>query len=218
MEGLGNMSGWSWIFIMEGSITCLIGFFGYLFLVGFPDKTQPSRHFLSQEELAWVTSRVNTDRGDVAISSLNLRKFLRGGVDPKVWAFAVIFFNNAMVNFALANFLPIILRRNMGFSIVKSQILVAPPYIFAAMVMHTVGWLGDKYRVRGPFLAGMMLLSITGTSLMGFHRQSGFRYFGVFLTAAGTTSAVPVTMAYQANNIRGQWKRAFSSPRMRRST
>ncbi|KAF3356385.1 hypothetical protein VdG1_03896 [Verticillium dahliae VDG1] len=162
-------------------------------------------------ELAWVKSRVNADRGDVAISKLTLRKLMRGGLDPKVWAFALIFFNNAVVNFALANFLPIILRKNMGFSVAKSQALVAPPYVFAAIVMHTVGWLGDRYRVRGPFLVAMMLLSITGTSLMGFHQRTGFRYAGVFLTAAGTTSAVPVTMAYQANNIRGQWKRAFSS-------
>ncbi|KAM0275091.1 hypothetical protein ACHAQH_007570 [Verticillium albo-atrum] len=211
MDGLGNVRGWSWIFIMEGIITCLIGFVGFFLLVGFPDTTEPSRHFLSSHELAWATLRVNADRGDVAISRLNWRKFMRGGIDLKVWAFALIFFNNAVVNFALANFLPIILRLNMGFSVAKSQALVAPPYVFAAVVMHVVGFLGDKYRMRGPFLVAMMLLSITGTSLMGFHETSGFRYFGVFLTAAGTTSAVPVTMAYQANNIRGQWKRAFSS-------
>ncbi|KAG7128601.1 MFS-type transporter cnsO like protein [Verticillium longisporum] len=211
MDGLGNLRGWSWIFMIDGSITCLIGLAGLFLLAEFPDTTKPSRYFLSSRELAWVKSRVNADRGDVAISKLTLRKLMRGGLDPKVWAFALIFFNNAVVNFALANFLPIILRKNMGFSVTKSQALVAPPYVFAAIVMHTVGWLGDRYRVRGPFLVAMMLLSITGTSLMGFHQRTGFRYFGVFLTAAGTTSAVPVTMAYQANNIRGQWKRAFSS-------
>ncbi|EEY23075.1 high-affinity nicotinic acid transporter [Verticillium alfalfae VaMs.102] len=211
MDGLGNLRGWSWIFMIDGIITCLIGLAGLFLLAEFPDTTKPSRHFLSSRELAWVRSRVNADRGDVAISKLTLRKLMRGGLDPKVWAFALIFFNNAVVNFALANFLPIILRKNMGFSVAKSQALVAPPYVFAAIVMHTVGWLGDRYRVRGPFLVAMMLLSITGTSLMGFHQRTGFRYSGVFLTAAGTTSAVPVTMAYQANNIRGQWKRAFSS-------
>ncbi|KAH6702740.1 hypothetical protein VD0002_g4639 [Verticillium dahliae] len=211
MDGLGNLRGWSWIFMIDGITTCLLGLAGLFLLVEFPDTTKPSRYFLSSRELAWVKSRVDADRGDVAISKLTLTKLMRGGLDPKVWAFALIFFNNAVVNFALANFLPIILRKNMGFSVAKSQALVAPPYVFAAIVMHTVGWLGDRYRVRGPFLVAMMLLSITGTSLMGFHQRTGFRYAGVFLTAAGTTSAVPVTMAYQANNIRGQWKRAFSS-------
>jgi hypothetical protein len=34
---------------------------------------------------------------------------------------------------------------------------------------------------------------------------------GVFLTTAGANSNVPAVMSYQANNIRGQWKRAFCS-------
>jgi MFS family permease len=33
----------------------------------------------------------------------------------------------------------------------------------------------------------------------------------VFLTTAGANSNVPAVMSYQANNIRGQWKRAFCS-------
>ena len=37
------------------------------------------------------------------------------------------------------------------------------------------------------------------------------KYFGVFLTTAGANSNVPATMSYQANNIRGQWKRALCS-------
>jgi len=36
-------------------------------------------------------------------------------------------------------------------------------------------------------------------------------YFGVFLTTAGVNPNIPAAMAYQANNIRGQWKRAFAS-------
>ena len=37
------------------------------------------------------------------------------------------------------------------------------------------------------------------------------RYFGVFLVTAGANANVPSAMTYQANNIRGQWKRAFCS-------
>jgi hypothetical protein len=46
---------------------------------------------------------------------------------------------------------------------------------------------------------------------MGFHKNANVRYFGVFLTTAGANSNIPATMSYQANNIRGQWKRAFCS-------
>jgi MFS family permease len=122
-----------------------------------------------------------------------------------------IFFNTTTVSYALAYFLPIILRVNMGFSVGASQCLVAPPYAFAAIVMYATGWLGDKKKIRGPIIIFNMILCLVGLPIMGFHKNSAVRYFGVFLTTAGANSNVPATMSYQANNIRGQWKRAFCS-------
>lgn len=115
------------------------------------------------------------------------------------------------MSYALAYFLPIILTENMGFSVGAAQCLVAPPYAFAAIVMFTTGYIGDKYKMRGPIIAFNMLLCLIGLPIMGFHSNAAVRYFGVFLTTAGANSNVPATMAYQANNIRGQWKRAFCS-------
>ncbi|KAK7451530.1 major facilitator superfamily transporter [Colletotrichum acutatum] len=211
LDGTANLRGWSWIFIIEGVITCAIGIVGYLLLVGFPDAQKSAWNFLSQEETAWVISRVQADRGDAELPPFSIKKFLRGGADIKVWALSIIYFNNALVIFSLSFFLPIILKDNMGFDTGKAQILTAPPYVFAAIITYTTGWLGDRYMLRGPIIVGDMVLSIVGTCLMGFHSDVAVRYLGVFLITAGSVSAVPATMAYQANNIRGQWKRAFCS-------
>ncbi|GJC84389.1 putative transporter C1039.04 [Colletotrichum liriopes] len=178
---------------MEGIITCMIGIVGYFLLVGFPDAQKRTWKFLSEEETSWVISRVQADRGDAELPAFSVKKFLRGGADVKVWALAVIYFNNALVNFW------------------QAQILTAPPYIFAAIIMYSTGWLGDRYMLRGPIIIGDMIMSIVGICLMGFHNDVAVRYVGVFLVTAGAVSAAPATMAYQANNIRGQWKRAFCS-------
>ncbi|GKT41471.1 putative transporter [Colletotrichum spaethianum] len=185
---------------MEGIITCTIGIVGYFLLVGFPDAQKRTWRFLSEKETAWVISRVQADRGDAELPAFSIKKFLRGGADVKVWALALIYFNNALVNFY-----------NMGFTTGQAQILTAPPYVFAAIIMYITGWLGDRYMLRGPIIIGDMVLSITGICLMGFHNDVAVRYVGVFLVTAGAVSATPATMAYQANNIRGQWKRAFCS-------
>ncbi|KAK2051026.1 MFS general substrate transporter [Colletotrichum caudatum] len=211
LNGAANLKGWSWIFIIEGVITCIIGIVGYFLLVGFPDAQKPTWKFLSDKETAWVISRVQNDRGDAKLPAFSIKKFLRGCSDVKVWALAVIYFNNALVNFSLSFFLPIILKDNMRFSTGKAQILTAPPYIFAAIIMYSTGWLGDRYMLRGPIIIADMVLSIVGICLMGFHEDVAVRYVGVFLVTAGAVSATPATMAYQANNIRGQWKRAFCS-------
>lgn len=99
----------------------------------------------------------------------------------------------------------------MKFSVGASQCLVAPPYALAAIVMYTTGWAGDKYRIRGPIIIFNMVLCLIGLPIMGFHKKAAVQYFGVFLTTAGANSNIPAAMSYQANNIRGQWKRAFCS-------
>jgi hypothetical protein len=47
--------------------------------------------------------------------------------------------------------------------------------------------------------------------MQGWHSNANVRFFGIFLICAGCNGGIPTVMAYQANNIRGQWKRAFAS-------
>lgn len=42
-------------------------------------------------------------------------------------------------------------------------------------------------------------------------KNVGVRYFGVFLATAACNANVPCVLTWQANNIRGQWKRALCS-------
>jgi predicted MFS family arabinose efflux permease len=176
-------------------------------------RLQPPALIPSTSTNSWlrICARVDADRGDAKPQPFSLAKYLRAGADIKVWAYAMIFFNTTTVTYALAYFLPIILTQNMGFSVGASQCLVAPPYAFAGIVMYVTGWAGDKYRLRGPVIVFNALLCIIGLPIMGFHTSAAVRYFGVFLVTAGANANVPAAMSYQANNIRGQWKRAFCS-------
>ncbi|KAG8405161.1 hypothetical protein J3458_021841 [Metarhizium acridum] len=211
LNGREGLTGWRWIFIIEGALTCGLAIGSYWLLVDFPDATRKTWSFLNLRERQWVVSRVQRDRGDAKVTSFDLRKFLRGGTDWKIWAYAMIFFNTTAMSYALAYTLPVLLVSNLGFSVGAAQCLVAPPYAFAAIVMFTTGWLGDKYRIRGPIIIGNMSLCLIGLPIMGWHSKAAVRYFGVFLVTAGANSNVPATMSFQANNLRGQWKRAFCS-------
>ena len=99
----------------------------------------------------------------------------------------------------------------MGYGVAASQCLVAPPYVLAGLLMWATSWAGDKYRLRGPILVLNSVITLIGLPIMGFASSAGVRYFGVFITTAGTNANIPASMAYQANNIRGQWTHAFAS-------
>ncbi|KAJ5152735.1 uncharacterized protein N7482_009213 [Penicillium canariense] len=211
LNGTHGLTGWRWIFILEGVITGFIGILCYFFLVDFPDRAAKSWKFLNQRECDFIVRRINNDRNDGHPEAFNLKKFLRPGLDPKIWAFAMIFFCLTTVTYAIAYFLPIILMSGMGFSVGQSQCLVAPPYVLAGIVMYSTAWVGDRYHVRAPILVFNALLCIIGLPMMGFAKGDATRYAGVFFTVAGANSNIPACMAYQANNVRGQWTRAFSS-------
>ena len=117
-----------WIFIIEGILTVLVGIMGYCLLVPFPDaEPEKAWKFLNKREVAFIIARVNADRADVIVEPFNLVKFLRPGLDLKVWGFAMCFCCLTTVSYALAYFLPQILQGGMGFSVGAAQCLVAPP-------------------------------------------------------------------------------------------
>jgi MFS family permease len=211
LNGREGITGWRWIFIIEGVLTCALGIAGYWLLVDFPDSTRVSWSFLGARERAWVVDKIRRDRGDSETPPFNLGKFLRAGLDWKIWAYALIFLCSTTITYALAYTLPVLLVINMGFEVGPAQCLVAPPYAFAGIVMFCTAWVGDKYHLRGPIIIFNMMLCVIGLPILGWAESSAVRYFGVFLVTAGANSNIPAAMAFQANNIRGQWKRAFCS-------
>lgn len=211
LGGHANLSGWRWIFIIEGLITILAAVVGFWMLVDFPDSNRKTWNFLSTRERKWIVHRIQQDRGDTVVPPFNLKKFLSAGADWKIWAYGVILGNTTAIGFALAYTLPVILNENLGFSVAAAQCLVAPPYVFAGILMSITGWCGDKYQIRGPIILINMAIALVGLPIMGWHSNPAVRYFGVFLVTGGTNSNMPAAMAFQANNVRGQWKRAFCS-------
>lgn len=116
-----------------------------------------------------------------------------------------------MVSYSISFFLPIILTAELHFSIEASELLTTPPYVFAGIFMLIQGWLGDKYRMRAPFIIWNSIQAIIGLAILGWVTVPGVQYFGVFLVTSGSNANIPAVLTYQANNIRGQLKRTFCS-------
>jgi MFS family permease len=211
MSGLAGLKGWRWIFIMEGVITCLLGIAGYFLLVDFPDQAKGSWKFLNDKEVDFVVARIENDRADTQAPEFNLRAYIKNAADLKVWGFASLFGLCTITSYAIAYFLPIILMTGMGFDVAAAQCLVAPPYAAAGIWMFVQAIFADKLRNRASSVIINALCCLIGLPILGFSTNNGARYFGVFLATMGANANIPAILTYQANNIRGQWKRALCS-------
>lgn len=110
MHGIRGMSGWRWIFIIQGLLTVAIGVLGWIIIVDFPDKAR----FLSDEQRHIIVTRIERDRGDSIADKLTKAKFFKYMCDIKLWLFAYMFGITALGGYGLAFFLPAILQQ-MGF-------------------------------------------------------------------------------------------------------
>ncbi|KAL2137323.1 hypothetical protein VTI74DRAFT_5054 [Chaetomium olivicolor] len=211
LDGRGGLEGWRWMFVVQGLCTCVIGIVTYWWMVDFPENSHKSFRFLSPDEASIVSKRIQTDRGDLVAQDFALKKVLVHAKDPKVWAFASLFFMQNIVSTALAYFVPIILENGLGYSSNAAIILSAPPYYYAVLPVLVSSWYADRFRIRAPIITFNALCLITGFAVLGFATNSGARYFGVFLATGAYVGNWAALTAYQANNVVGQWKRVFTA-------
>ncbi|CAP60904.1 uncharacterized protein PODANS_0_870, partial [Podospora anserina S mat+] len=62
MRGVGGLSGWQWIFILEGILTVIIAIAAYFVMQDYPSTAK----FLTEEERAEVSARLKRDRSSLA--------------------------------------------------------------------------------------------------------------------------------------------------------
>jgi hypothetical protein len=204
--------GWRWIYIVEGVITILAGVASRFIIVDFPDS--PRNKFLTPEEKAHVLATLAADRGPEEREKVTFKKVLKTAADWKPWAFALMYSAGAVGVYAFLFFLPIILRGGLNYSLQMSFILSTPPSLFSVVYVMGISWFADKVRMRGPFVVLQGVLGVVGLCMTGFLESPTPRYIGTFLGVAAANGFVVTNLAWQANNIVGDAKRAISTALM----
>lgn len=72
------------------------------------------------------------------------------------------------LNVALSSisvFLPSIIK-TLGYTNAKAQLMTVPPYATAGVVMLIVAKVSDRMKMRGPFVAGVLVLSAIGYTIL----------------------------------------------------
>jgi cyanate permease len=221
----GDSDRWRWIYIIEGALTgkrsCFLKLLlrltvqvvaaigAWFIIVDFPDS--PRNTFLTPEEKAFVLARLAADRGPEARENVTIKMVLKTAADWKPWAFSLMYMAGAVGVYAFLFFLPIILRGGLGYSLKMSFILSTPPALFSVVEAMAISWLADRVRLRGPFVVFQGVIGVVGLCMTGFLTHPTPRYLGTFLGVAGANGLVVTTLAWQANSIVGDGRRAVAT-------
>ncbi|KAK0716085.1 major facilitator superfamily domain-containing protein [Lasiosphaeris hirsuta] len=201
MRGLGGLSGWQWIFILEGILTFVVAIIAYFVMNDYPATAK----FLSEPERVEVTARLKRDRSSLA-DEFSRKYFWDAIKDWKIWVHMLITIGVYTGLYSYALFLPTIVR-DLGYTNNTAQLMTVPPYVVACVFCVGAGWYADRLGQRGVFMIFFMGMAIVGLILLVATQNPAVKYVGCFFLASGIYPNVPQGVAWNGNNIGGSLKR-----------
>ncbi|KAJ7105400.1 MFS general substrate transporter [Mycena crocata] len=203
MSGTQGLLGWSWIFILEGIATVVVGIAAFFVLVDFP----VSAKFLTPEQRSFVVWKKKYDNSSVGEEEhFEMRHLVEALTDWQVWLHMFVYMSIITNLYGITLFLPTIIT-TFGHSPAISQLLTVPPYVVATIVLFIFAYWSDRTKMRSPFIFSGFLLNLIGFSINISNAPSGVKYFGTFFCVTGAYAAVPGIIAWLGNNLSGQYKR-----------
>lgn len=138
MHGWNGLSGWQWLFLLEGIPACILGLVVLWYL---PDGPKDAR-WLNPKERDWVLARLAPEHAAGGHKHDTLGQAL---TSPKVWLLCAIYFCQATGSYGFGFWLPTIIKDTFHMTDdLKVGLLNAIPYIFATIGLLVVGAHSDR--------------------------------------------------------------------------
>jgi len=208
MSGMRGYAGWRWIFILEGTLTCVVSFFFFFLLPDFPEKSD----WLTPEEKTYIAARLEADQGKSAVDrKLTARDVVNVFKDFKVVLGGISYFGLIVSAYGYAYFSPGIIQ-GYGYSNIQTQLHSVPPWAAAFAFSLIIAYLSDKTRHRYGFVLFSLAVTITGFAiLISVHKNTHLEYAALFLVAMGAYTAMPIIVCWFNMNLGGHHRRAVGS-------
>ncbi|OZJ03655.1 hypothetical protein BZG36_03918 [Bifiguratus adelaidae] len=209
MDGALGHHAWQWIFILEGIPSILMGIIVFFFLPDFPGSKN-SRRYFTEEEGAWLVSRLKDDHTDASDQKIHWKELTRGLIDYKIWLYTLIFFCQSCPVYSLAFFLPTIIQdMYISTSIAGNQGLTVPVYMFGLLMVILFSWSSDRFKDRLYHNFVSEIICIVGFIILLSVKSAGVLYFATMLTTLCFASA-PTLIAWNNDNSLGTTRSALA--------
>ncbi|KAF6842417.1 hypothetical protein CMUS01_03122 [Colletotrichum musicola] len=190
MDQVAGLSGWRWLFIIQGIITFVISIASAFIL---PDEPLNTR-WLSEDERRLAHSRVARDTVDLHENTSTFAGLLEACRDPRLWALVLMqHFHMAASNFK--NFFPTIVE-TLGFSRNVTLALTCPPYLVSGII--SIAWAASSghFNERVWHITVAKVVAVFGFVLACSTLNVGARYFAMCTFATGVYACNSVILGW----------------------
>jgi ACS family tartrate transporter-like MFS transporter len=191
-----TIQGWRWLFFLEGVPAILLGIAAFFFLTDWPSEAA----WLTRDQQQWIKLKLEQEKPSNR-QSVGLVQALRSRT---ILLLAAAAFLQYFMGYAVIFWLPIILKRQSGFSDARVGMVGAVPYIVALIAMLFNGWHSDKSRERRwhaavpLFIAAFGLLCLISLPRSSLVTVLLFSMICVFLAFLPAFWAIPTEILSQS--------------------
>ncbi|WP_233849372.1 MFS transporter [Paraburkholderia sp. HD33-4] len=184
MDGIGGLSGWQWVFIIEAMPAVIFAFFCFFFLTDTPAQAK----WLEEPERKWLIARLARDVEHV--ESHGRGEIMAAFAHPRVWLLSLI--NVALIacSYGCVFFMPLIVSE-FGFSKLQTGLITALPFLAGAISMIVWGRKSDRAGERKLHLILPLLVAVVGFAIAAQSNTVTLKMIGLGLAACGTFASLP---------------------------
>jgi MFS family permease len=126
MNGTGGLSGWRWLFILEGIPSCLAAFLVLFFLPDYPERAK----WLSEAEKDMAIHRLYYEGSKESQPAMTWAEARETLTDWRLYAHYAIYFASGPAFASLSLFAPSI-TVGLDFADPEAQLMTVPPWAIA---------------------------------------------------------------------------------------
>ncbi len=156
LGGRGGLTGWQWLFLLEGMPAMVIGVAVFALLADRPDQAS----WLPADERAWLEDTLR--REGTPASSTGRPAVGAAFRDPTVWRLGAIWAAINLVGFGQLYFLPQIIKGSSQLGDLAVASLSTLPPLAAAVAMLLIAAHSDRTGERRRYLTGTLLTTAIG--------------------------------------------------------
>jgi MFS transporter, ACS family, tartrate transporter len=180
--GVGHLSGWQWLFLVEGLPSAVLGVIAWRFL----DDGPIDAHWLPDESRSWLVERMRHER-DLP-GSEHAMPVLRALVHPLVWVLALPYFLALTVWYGYAFWAPIVISEALKSTHIVTGLLIGGIAALSALAMLAVGASSDRTGERCAHAGICIGVAGAGFLAAGLASQPLLRIAGLMLVSLGGLS------------------------------
>ncbi|CAG8227389.1 unnamed protein product [Penicillium salamii] len=200
MDGAGGLSGWRWLFILEGLPAILLS---VVALLGLPDYPETAR-MLTEEEREFLKGRLSDASPSGKDKSWDWSGFKALLKSPTLYTFSIYWIGHGIGGFGVNYALPTVIYE-LGFTTTAlSQLMNIPPYVACFFFLNILGYLLHKGWIR-PWTTAVAIESTTIICyiILITVNNSVVKYLALVVATACAGSAYPVIWPERIRALEG---------------